>query len=101
MRGTAPCPGSRGSTGRRQDLTAQDYRRATGRCDPFMVLLSEPVSEPDAPHVRKHTMAVLVGTVVGNDAAAQPRWCRSTLARNRADADRPADHAGPSPRRWD
>jgi hypothetical protein len=41
-----------------------------GRCGPLMVLLSEPVSEPDAPHVRKVTMAGLVGTVVGNDAAA-------------------------------
>jgi hypothetical protein len=38
-----------------------------------MVLLSKPVPEPDAPHVLKVTMAVLVGTVVGNDAAAQPR----------------------------
>jgi hypothetical protein len=29
--GGTPCPGSRGSTGRRQDLIAQDYRCATGR----------------------------------------------------------------------
>src|SRR5450759_1227008 len=29
MRGTAPCPGSRGTTGRLQDLTAQDYRCIT------------------------------------------------------------------------
>src|ERR1035437_10182721 len=33
MRGTAPCPGSRGTTGRLQDLTAQVYRCTMGCFD--------------------------------------------------------------------
>jgi hypothetical protein len=66
-----------------------------------MVFLIEHACEPDVLHVREITIAVLVGTVVGYDAAAQPRERRSTLARNRADADRLTDRAGSSPRRWD
>jgi hypothetical protein len=48
-----------------------------GRRDPLMVLLSEPVSDPDAPHVRKVTMAVLhpSGCALGliGTSAAEPQ----------------------------
>ena len=40
-----PCPSSRGTTGRRQDLTAQDYRCTTCRFDPLVVFLDRHVHE--------------------------------------------------------